>query len=84
MTYALKGGIILEIKRKNTVAKISQCVKYATNARTHSPEQINQIAASIKEFGFVNPIIIDDGMNIIAGHGRVMAAQSLGMGDCIR
>lgn len=52
---------------------------YIRNSRTHSDEQVAQIAASIKEFGFLNPIIIDGDNSIIAGHGRVMAAQKLGI-----
>lgn len=52
---------------------------YANNARTHSAEQIKQVAASIKEFGFTNPILIDENNVIIAGHGRLEAAKSLGM-----
>lgn len=54
-------------------------VPYANNARTHSEEQIGQIAASIREFGFNNPVLIDEGNNIIAGHGRVLAAQRIGL-----
>ena len=54
-------------------------IPYINNARTHSTEQITQIAASIKEFGFCNPVLIDGQNGIIAGHGRVMAAQKLGM-----
>lgn len=52
---------------------------YANNARTHSPEQVTKIAASITEFGFTNPILVDSSDGIIAGHGRLMAAQKLGM-----
>lgn len=52
---------------------------YARNARTHSPEQVRQIAASITEFGFTNPVLIDAEGGIIAGHGRVMAARRLGL-----
>ena len=52
---------------------------YIRNSRTHSDEQVAQIAASIKEFGFLNPIIIDGESSIIAGHGRVRAAQKLGI-----
>lgn len=52
-------------------------VPYARNSRTHSDEQVAQIAASIKEFGFLNPIIVDGDNGIIAGHGRVLAAQKL-------
>ncbi len=54
-------------------------VPYARNSRTHSPEQVAQIAASIREFGFTNPVLIDANNTLIAGHGRVMAAQSLGL-----
>src|SRR5690554_1076605 len=52
---------------------------YIRNSRTHSDEQVAQIAASIREFGFLNPIIVDGDNGIIAGHGRVLAAQKLGM-----
>ncbi len=54
-------------------------IPYARNSRTHSEEQIAQIAASIVEWGFTNPILIDEECNIIAGHGRTLAAQKLGM-----
>jgi len=57
---------------------VNKLIPYAKNSRTHSPEQIGQIAASIKEFGFRNPILVD-GVGIIAGHGRLMAAQKLGL-----
>lgn len=52
---------------------------YARNARTHSPEQVAQIAGSIREFGFTNPILTDEQGTIIAGHGRLAAAQKLGL-----
>lgn len=52
---------------------------YERNARTHSDEQIKQVAESIKEFGFTNPVLIDENNEIIAGHGRTMAAKSIGM-----
>jgi ParB-like chromosome segregation protein Spo0J len=58
---------------------VASLLPYAANARTHSPEQVAQIAASIIEFGFVAPILIDERGEIIAGHGRLMAAQSLGL-----
>lgn len=54
-------------------------IPYARNSRTHSQEQVAQIAASIKEFGFTNPILIDEENGIIAGHGRLLAAQKLGI-----
>jgi hypothetical protein len=59
---------------------------YARNSRTHSPEQIQQIVASIKEFGFTNPVLIDADNGIIAGHGRVEAAALMGIPEipCIR
>jgi DNA modification methylase len=58
---------------------IETLVPYARNARTHSDEQIDQIVASIREFGWTNPILIDGNGGILAGHGRVLAAQRLGM-----
>lgn len=58
---------------------LTDLTPYPKNARTHSPEQVQQIAASIAEFGFVNPVLIDEHNTIIAGHGRAQAAQSLGM-----
>lgn len=57
--------------------KTADLIPYARNSRTHSDEQVNQIAASIKQFGFTNPIIIDEDNGIIAGHGRIMAANKL-------
>lgn len=53
-------------------------IPYINNARTHSEEQISQIAGSIKEFGFSNPILVDEENGILAGHGRLMAAKKLG------
>jgi len=58
---------------------VESLIPYARNSRTHSDEQVAQIAASIREFGFLNPIIIDGEKGIIAGHGRVLAAQKLGL-----
>lgn len=58
---------------------IDALVPYARNSRTHSSEQVGQLAASIREFGFTNPVLIDERGGIIAGHGRVMAAQSIGL-----
>jgi DNA modification methylase len=56
-------------------------IPYARNARTHTDEQVAQIAASIREFGFTNPILVDGDNGIIAGHGRVLAARKLGMNE---
>lgn len=65
---------------KNLVLWPTERLKpYEKNARTHSPEQVAQIAASIAEFGFTNPILVDTSDGIIAGHGRLMAAQKLGL-----
>lgn len=58
---------------------VSDLIPYQKNARTHSEAQIAQIAASIKEFGFTNPVLLDGNNGIIAGHGRVLAAQKLGI-----
>ena len=58
---------------------IEALIPYARNARTHSDAQIAQIAGSIREFGFTNPVLIDDAGGIIAGHGRVLGARQLGM-----
>ncbi len=58
---------------------VAGLVPYAENARTHSPSQVTQIAASIAEFGFVNPVLVDAEGVLIAGHGRVMAAKQLGL-----
>ena len=62
---------VKEIKRVD----IDVLIPYANNAKIHSEEQIKKIAASIKEFGFLSPVLIDNNYNIIAGHGRVMAAK---------
>src|SRR5690242_19511815 len=57
----------------------SSLIPFAKNARTHSDAQVAQIAASIREFGFTNPILVDGDNGIIAGHGRLLAARKLGM-----
>jgi ParB family chromosome partitioning protein len=68
------------------VIEIGGLIPYARNSRTHSDEQVAQIAASIKEFGFTNPVLIDSDGGIIAGHGRVKAAWKLKLPEvpCIR
>lgn len=60
---------------------MSALIPYARNARTHSDQQVAQIAASIREWGWTNPILVDEAGGIIAGHGRVLAARKLGIGD---
>lgn len=76
----LEGNMGRQVDKFERVA-LSEIVPYARNSRTHSAEQIKQIQASIREFGFVNPILIDGNKNIIAGHGRVIAAKAEGMQD---
>ena len=60
---------------------INSIIPYASNSRTHSDEQVAQIASSIKEWGFTNPILVDIDGEIIAGHGRLLAAQKLGLDE---
>jgi len=67
----------LKVEYKN----IKELIPYCNNSRTHSDEQVLQIASSIKEFGFTNPVLIDGQGGIIAGHGRIMAAQKLKMDE---
>ena len=62
-------------------ALVADLIPYARNSRTHSEAQVTKIAASIKEFGFLNPVIVDGDNGIVAGHGRVMAAKKLGMDE---
>ena len=68
---------MLSVKYKST----GELIPYINNSRTHSEQQVQQVAASIKEFGFTNPILIDDDGGIIAGHGRLQAAQLLKLND---
>ena len=60
---------------ENKIVQVEDLIPYALNSRTHSDEQVAQLAASIREFGFTNPILIDQDSNIIAGHGRLLAAR---------
>jgi DNA modification methylase len=64
-----------------SVKPIGDLIPYANNSRTHNDEQVNQIASSIKEFGFTNPVLIDEDGGIVAGHGRVMAAGKLNISE---
>jgi len=66
---------------KITRRKVASLIPYARNSRTHSDEQVGQIAASIKEWGFTNPILVDIDGEIIAGHGRLLAAQKLNIDE---
>ena len=62
-------------------ADVADLVPYARNARTHSDAQVARIAGSIREFGWTNPILVDGGRGVIAGHGRLLAARKLGMAE---
>lgn len=66
---------------KHSIAKVDNLIPYALNSRTHSEEQVAQIAASIREFGFTNPVLVDEDNNLIAGHGRLLAARKLNMSE---
>lgn len=57
---------------------LAELVPYVSNSRTHSPEQVDQIAASMREWGWTNPVMVDEEGTVIAGHGRILAAQKLG------
>jgi DNA modification methylase len=81
---ARKAGPVTEVGPSwpaDSVARrpVAALVPYARNARTHSPEQVAQIAASIREWGWTVPVLVDEAGTIIAGHGRVLAAQTLGI-----
>lgn len=65
--------------RKYENIAIEKLIPYENNARTHSQEQIEKIARSMQEFGFINPVLVDSKLNIIAGHGRILGAKQLGM-----
>ena len=67
------------IAKQIVLQPVEALIPYARNSRTHSDEQVAQIAASIREFGFTNPVLVDDEGDIVAGHGRVMAARQIGM-----
>lgn len=69
----------IEMARELAMWPVERLVPYAKNSRTHSAEQVAQIAASMREFGFTNPILVDTADGIIAGHGRLQAAKSLGL-----
>jgi len=62
--------------RRSEKRSVDSLFPYFNNSRTHSDEQVSQVAASIKEFGFTNPILVDEEDGIIAGHGRLMDAKS--------
>lgn len=65
--------------RRYENVEIEKLIPYKNNARTHSDEQIEKIAKSMKEFGFINPVLVDGNLNVIAGHGRILGAKKIGM-----
>ena len=69
----------METTRKIELVDVSKIIPYVNNARTHSSEQIKKLRASLREFGFVNPLLIDKDYGLIAGHGRLMAAEAEGL-----
>jgi DNA modification methylase len=71
----MASGILAGIERW----PLDQLIPYVRNARTHNDDQVAQIAASIVEFGWLNPVLVDDAGNVIAGHGRLLAARKLGL-----
>jgi len=75
-----------DVKQQIEYVDVEALIPYAKNARTHSDAQVAQIAGSIREFGWTNPILIDGEKGIVAGHGRLLAARKLGMATvpCIR
>jgi len=78
---ALPETIVPPMARHIEIWPVNRLVPFAQNARTHSSEQVAQIAASIVEFGFVNPILVDAMGGIVAGHGRLLAAHKLGLAE---
>ena len=73
------GADLMITTSKMQLVPIDKLVPYINNSRTHSPEQVMKLRASLREFGFINPVIIDKDYGVIAGHGRLMAAKEEGM-----
>lgn len=78
MDKRTKEAVRIAVRGLPTV-RIDELVPYANNAKIHGPEQIEQLRRSLREFGFVSPVLIDEERNLIAGHGRVEAARAEGM-----
>lgn len=76
------GSMIDFIAEKVSIKPLKDLIPYARNSRKHSNAQIDQIAASMREWGWTNPVLVDENNTILAGHGRVMAAQKLGIENC--
>lgn len=75
------GAVLMKTTNEMQLVSISKLVPYQNNARTHSPAQIQKLRSSLREFGFVNPVIIDRDYNVIAGHGRIAAAREEGISE---
>ena len=73
------GADTMKTTTEMQLISIDKLIPYINNARTHSPEQIKKLRASLREFGFINPVIIDKDFNVIAGHGRILAAKEEGI-----
>jgi DNA modification methylase len=73
------GAGAMKTTTEMQLVPIAKLVPYVNNARTHSPEQITKLRSSLREFGFINPVIIDREFNVIAGHGRILAAKEEGI-----
>jgi len=71
----------METKKEIVNVELEKLVPYENNSRNHTDEQISQIASSIDEFGFTNPVLIDENNSVLAGHGRVKAAELLSLKD---
>jgi DNA modification methylase len=70
------GAGAMKTTTQMQLVPVDRLIPYVNNARTHSPEQINKLRSSLREFGFINPVIIDKDFNVIAGHGRILAAKA--------
>jgi len=73
------GAGVMTTTTEMQLVSVSKLVPYVNNARTHSPEQITKLRSSLREFGFINPVIIDRDFGVIAGHGRILAAKEEGI-----
>ena len=75
------GAGLMKTTTEMQLVPVTKLVPYVNNARTHSPEQINKLRSSLREFGFINPVIIDRDYGVIAGHGRILAAKEEGISE---
>jgi ParB-like chromosome segregation protein Spo0J len=73
------GAYPMTTTKELQLVSVDKLIPYINNARTHSPEQVKKLRASLREFGFINPVIVDRDFNVIAGHGRILAAKEEGI-----